>query len=61
MRSIDSNWSSVPPGSTVLGFRQFRREITAAPSEQRKRFRFRHKRQQYHVSLETRWATAAST
>jgi hypothetical protein len=43
------------------GFRQFRRETTAAPSEQRKRFRFRHKRQQYLVSLETRWAAAAST
>lgn len=42
-------------------WRQFRRETTAAPSEQLKRFRFRHKRQQYLVSLETRWAAAAST
>jgi hypothetical protein len=43
------------------GFRQVRRETTCAPSEQRKRFRFRHKRQQYLTSLETRWAAAAST
>ncbi len=42
-------------------WRQFRQETTGAPSEQRKRFRFRHKRQQYLASLETRWATAAST
>jgi hypothetical protein len=44
-----------------VGFRQVRRETTGAPSEQRKRFRFRHKRQQYLASLETRWAAAAST
>ena len=42
-------------------WRQFRRETTCAQREQRKRFRFRHKRQQYLVSLETRWAAAAST
>lgn len=42
-------------------WRQFRQETTCAPSEQRKRFRFRHKRQQYLAFLETRWATAAST
>lgn len=39
---------------------RFRREATAAPSEQLKRFRFRHKRQQYLVSLETRWAAAST-
>jgi hypothetical protein len=42
-------------------WRQFRRETRAAQSEQLKRFRFRHKRQQYLASLETRWAAAAST
>jgi hypothetical protein len=43
------------------GFRHFRRETTAAPSEQLKRFRLRHKRQQYLDSLETRWAAVAQT
>ncbi len=42
-------------------WRVFRRESKAAQSEQLKRFRFRHKRQQYLASLETRWAAAAST
>jgi Transposase IS66 family len=42
-------------------WRVFRRETKAAQSEQLKRFRFRHKRQQYLASLEARWATAAST
>ncbi len=39
----------------------FRRETKATQSEQLKRFRFRHKRQQYLTSLEARWATATST
>ncbi len=43
------------------GFRELRRESKAAQSEQLKRFRFRHKRQQYLDSLEARWATAAAT
>ena len=42
-------------------WRQFRRETTSASSEQLKRFRFRHKREQYLASLETRWAVVAST
>ena len=42
-------------------WRVFRRESKAAQSEQLKRFRFRHKRQQYLASLEARWAAAAST
>lgn len=42
-------------------WRQVRQETTCAPSEQRKRFRFRHKRKQYLASLEARWATAAPT
>ena len=42
-------------------WRVFRRESKAAQSEQLKRFRFRHKREQYLASLETRWAVVAST
>ena len=42
-------------------WRAFRRESKAAQSEQLKRFRFRHKRQQYLALLEARWAAAAST
>jgi hypothetical protein len=38
----------------------FRRETKAAQSEQLKRFRFRHKRQQYLTSLEARWAAAST-
>ncbi len=39
----------------------FRRETKATQSEQLKRFRFRHKCQQYLTSLEERWAAATST
>jgi hypothetical protein len=42
-------------------WREFRREVSAARSEQLKRFRFRHKRQAYLSSLEARWAAATST
>jgi hypothetical protein len=42
-------------------WRVFRRETKVAQSEQLKRFRFRHKRQQYLASLEARWAAATST
>ncbi len=42
-------------------WRAFRRETRAAQSEQLKRFRFRHKRQQFLASLEARWAAATST
>ncbi len=42
-------------------WRDLRRETTAAQSEQLKRFRFRHKRQQFLDSLEARWATASPT
>ena len=42
-------------------WRQVRRETKAAQSEQLKRFRFRHKRQQFLASLEARWAAAAPT
>jgi len=41
-------------------WRVFQRETKAAQSEQLKRFRFRHKRQQYLVSLEARWAAAST-
>jgi hypothetical protein len=41
-------------------WRQLRRETTIVPSEQLKRFRFRHKRQHYLDSLETRWSAAAT-
>jgi hypothetical protein len=40
-------------------WRELRRETTTAHSEQLKRFRFRHKRQAYLLSLEQRWATTA--
>lgn len=40
-------------------WRQFRRQTKAAHSEQLKRFRFRHNRQQYLDSLEARWGAAA--
>jgi len=40
---------------------QFRRETKVAQSEQRKRFRFRHKRQAYLASLEERWGASAPT
>ena len=42
-------------------WRQMRREATAAHSVQLKRFRFRHKREAYLVSLEARWVAAAPT
>jgi len=42
-------------------WRQMRREAKAAQSEQRKRFRFRHKREAYLSSLEVRWAAATTT
>jgi hypothetical protein len=42
-------------------WREFRREVSAAQSEQLKRFRFRHKREAYLSSLEARWAAAAPT
>lgn len=42
-------------------WRELRRETTTAHSEQLKRFRFRHKRHAYLLSLEQRWATAAQT
>jgi hypothetical protein len=42
-------------------WREFRREVSAARSEQLKRFRFRHERQAYLSSLEARWAAATST
>jgi hypothetical protein len=41
-------------------WRVFQRETKAAQSEQLKRFRFRHKRQQYLASLEARWAAAST-
>jgi hypothetical protein len=42
-------------------WRQLRKETKAAQSEQLKRFRFRHKRQQYLSSLESRWAATTQT
>jgi hypothetical protein len=42
-------------------WRELRCETTTAHSEQLKRFRFRHKRQAYLLSLEQRWAAAAQT
>lgn len=42
-------------------WRELRRATKAAQSEQLKRFRFRHKRQQYLDALEVRWATASPT
>jgi hypothetical protein len=41
-------------------WRVFQRETKAAQSEQLKRYRFRHKRQQYLASLEARWAAAST-
>jgi hypothetical protein len=41
-------------------WRVFQRETKAVQSEQLKRFRFRHKRQQYLASLEARWAAAST-
>jgi hypothetical protein len=41
-------------------WRELRRETKAAQSEQLKRFRFRHNRQQFLASLETRWAAAST-
>jgi hypothetical protein len=40
---------------------EFCREPTVAQGEQLRRFRFRHKREAFLVSLEERWAPAAST
>jgi hypothetical protein len=42
-------------------WRELRHETTSAHSEQLKRFRFRHKRQAYLLSLEQRWITSAQT
>src|SRR5439155_8687104 len=42
-------------------WREFRHDVSAAQSEQLKRFRFRHKRETYLSSLEARWAAVAST
>jgi hypothetical protein len=42
-------------------WRQLRKETKAAQSEQLKRFRFRHKRQQYLSSLESRWGATTQT
>ena len=42
-------------------WREVRRETKAAQREQLKRFRFRHRRQDYLTALEQRWAAAAST
>ena len=42
-------------------WREFCRETTVAQREQLTRFRFRHKREAFLFSLESRWATAAST
>ena len=42
-------------------WRHLRQEAQAAQSEQLKRFRFRHKRQQYLDSLETRWSSVTAT
>jgi Transposase IS66 family len=44
-----------------LRWRELRREITVAQSEQLTRFRFRHKRQSLLASLEERWTTAAQS
>ena len=41
-------------------WRELRRETKTAQSEQLKRFRFRHNRQQFLASLETRWAAAST-
>ena len=41
-------------------WRVFQRETKAVQSEQLKRFRFRHKRQQYLASLEARWAAVST-
>jgi hypothetical protein len=42
-------------------WKQLRWETKAAQSEQLKRFRFRHKREAYLTSLESRWAATAPT
>ena len=42
-------------------WRRVRKETTAAHSEQRKRFRFCHKRPAYLASLEQRWGAATET
>ena len=44
-----------------LRWRELRREITVAQSEQLTRFRFRHKRQVLLSSLEQRWVAAAQS
>jgi hypothetical protein len=61
MPPINSHWNSALLAWIALDFRAFRRETRAAQSEQLKRFRFRHKRQQFLASLEARWAAATST
>jgi hypothetical protein len=42
-------------------WREVRQETKAAQGEPLKRFRFRHKRQQFLASLETRWMAASPT
>ena len=43
------------------GFRQMRRAASRCPTEQLKRFRFRHHPAKFLASLETRWAQATGT
>ena len=42
-------------------WKQMRKETISAQSEQLKRFRFRHKREEFLATLEQRWAAASET
>lgn len=42
-------------------WKQMRKETISAQSEQLKRFRFRHKREEFLAALEHRWAAASET
>ena len=54
---LDSRLRQVKPAS----WRQTRRETCCGPSEQLKRFRFRHHPAKFLASLETRWTQATGT
>ena len=64
-------WQQTPEQSRLLEqhllhltpqrWRHVRQQTTLAQSEQLKRFRFRHRRETFLASLETRWVTASQS
>lgn len=56
-RRLEQHLLHIPPQL----WRHVRQQTTSAQSEQLKRFRFRHIRETFLASLETRWAAAAQS